>query len=238
MEMETKKLESFINKCAMSNGADMGKIVFNDDGISLESISIDKTSFYTGSISKDIMKDTKNLGEFCIRDLDAFGRYLHSLGEFMEITIDDKNTIVFKSGNKEITSKIADKDLLEESQKMNLSFDYTGNIKSSALKDIIKDTSIFGTGKSDSVITMHITGDVMTLKTNNNDDTITHTIKLGTTSDKDITVKFATNLLEKTIGNITTKFATISMSSDYPMKVKEVYEKDMESCWIIAPYVE
>lgn len=238
MEMETNKLKSFIDKCAMSNGADMGRIIFDKDEIKLDATSIDKTSFFVGTIKSDTASDYKSIGEFCIRDLSMFSRYLSNLGEFVDITIDDKNTIVFKSGNKEITSKIADKDLLDEINEPSLEFSYMGNIKSSVLKDIIKDTSIFGASKQDSSISMNIHGDVLTLTTSNNDDTVKHTIKLGTESKEDINVKFSTNLLSKIVSNITTNFVTINMGSDYPLKIEEVYEKDTNSCWIIAPYVE
>lgn len=235
MQIETKKMIDFLNKGNVD--VEGGKLVFDKDMLKLTTVACDQTTFFEGGIKKDVIKDYSPGKVYCIKDVRLIIPMFKRMGKDTTMTIDENNTIVLCSGNKKIMSKVADKDLIDDIPELNFKYDFKTKIKTTDIKDILKDASIFSS-TSMPVIEITITGNKIITKITENDDIIENTINIDDKAEVDITIKFGVDILNKVIETLTAEYVTLHVKTDYPMQIEENVGNYNINKWYIAPRIE
>jgi len=235
MKIETKKMIDFLDKASLSDETEGGKLVFNKDLLTITTVAFDQTTFFEGGIKKDVISGYKDGSVYCIADMRTLINMLKRMGKETDITIDESNTIVLKSGKKKIMSKIADKDLIEDPPETNLEYDFHTKVKTAEIKDVLRDVSAIFAQNKDTVIQVTVSGNKIKFKIDENDNIIENEVTIDDKAEVDITINFSARLLGRAINSLTAEYVTLYMKSDYPIKIEENLGNYNINKWCIAP---
>lgn len=210
-----------------------------EDKVSIKVVTPNQTGFVTSYVKKEVISKIDSIGKYAITDLSFLNKVVERFTGDINLTIADDNTVLLKNKKKEIITKLADVELLTEIPELNLTYTDKNilKIKTSELKDILKDSALLSDSKMGDII-FKVIGKNLIVTMEENSNKITTTIALDKEYDSDIVVKFGIDVFAAPVKLLTAEYVTLKMNTDYPMVIRENFKTHTITEYIIAPKFE
>lgn len=231
MKIKTKTLTTFLKKSKMDGQQAISECIlrFEKDGLKINANSASKQARMMGWLLKDNFKEYEEMGNVGINDFEGIIKVLERFGEMIALK-KEGNLLTVSGDNKKVDIELVAENFLDtDTGEPTLDFKETFSITASKLKDIFKDVQM----NKDATLTIS-TEDKKVIFSNTgkykfNNQLGAPTCKGGESSTYGEPFIDATMNLDGTLD--------VSMSSNYPIKVREKLETSVISI-IIAPRVD